>query len=123
MVQPDRLLTGAELEIMQVLWKRGSGTVNDVREEFAKPSAYTTIATLLRILEQKGFVSSEKIGKSLCYTPMLEKKAYETRSAQRLVAQVFEGAPLALAKQLLQAETFTAGDLKELKRLVEERLK
>ncbi|MEL6799826.1 MAG: BlaI/MecI/CopY family transcriptional regulator, partial [Pseudomonadota bacterium] len=80
------LLTEVELEFMNELWGIGEGTVRDVLAQLPpeRSLAYTSGATILRILEDKGFVKSRKDGKSLTYTPLLAKDAYQTRSLQNL---------------------------------------
>src|SRR3954462_2641626 len=54
------LLTRGESEVMRVLWKRGHATVNEVVEQYTRPIAYTTVLTVLRLLEQKGYVVHDK---------------------------------------------------------------
>ena len=76
------LLTDVELEFMSELWALGEGAVRDVLARLPEDRnlAYTSGATILRILEQKGFVASRKEGKALIYTPLLEKDAYQRLS-------------------------------------------
>src|SRR5210317_2071976 len=82
------LLTEVELEFMNELWALGEGTVRDVLEQLPEDRnlAYTSGATILRILEQKDFVTSRKSGKSHIYTPTLAKDAYQFRSLKDLSA-------------------------------------
>ena len=116
----DRRLTEAELELMNVLWKRGEGSVNDVMELLPEGRAYTTVSTILRILEQKGVIDARKEGRGHIYKPLLAKDDYETRTVRDVVEKVFEGAPVALARQLLQTEKLSSGDLAELRKLIDE---
>lgn len=116
----EKLLTEGELELMSVLWKRGEGTVNEVLEQLPDGRAYTTVSTFLRILEQKGFLSARKEGRGHIYTPAVTKQSYESRTVRDVVDRVFEGAPVALARQLLQAENLSGQDLAELRRLIDE---
>lgn len=117
----EKLLTEAELELMGILWKLGEGSVNDVLEQLPKDrhAAYTTISTILRILEQKGFVSARKEGRGHVYVPAMKKDEYESRTIKDVVERVFEGAPLALARQLLQTERLSGEELAELRRLID----
>ena len=67
-------LTPAELEIMQILWTRGKGFVNDVIEILPEPKpAYNTVSTVLRVLEKKGFVGYKAYGKSHEYYPLVDR--------------------------------------------------
>lgn len=116
----DKMLTEAELELMAVLWKLGEGSVAEVIEQLPKSrkQAYTTISTILRILEQKGAVSARKEGRGHIYSPSLRKEEYEARTIKHVVERVFEGAPVALARQLLQSENLSEAELSELKELI-----
>ena len=80
------LLTEVELEFMNELWALGEGSVRDVLDQLLpeRNLAYTSGATILRILDEKGFVKSRKEGKTLIYTPLLQKDNYQTRSLQNL---------------------------------------
>ena len=70
-------LTPAELEIMQILWTRGKGFVNDVIEHLPEPKpAYNTVSTVLRVLEKKGFVGYKAYGKSHEYYPLVDRDSY-----------------------------------------------
>jgi predicted transcriptional regulator len=119
-----RLLTDAELELMQVLWGLGEGTVRDVLEALPgeKQPAYTTVSTILRILEQKGFVASRKAGRSHIYTPAVEKPGYQARTLRRVVSDLFGGSPSALVRRLIAAEEVDEDELRALQRLLDERL-
>lgn len=117
----EKLLTEAELELMNALWKLQEGSVADVIECLPKnPSpAYTTVSTILRILEQKKFLKTRKEGRGHIYIPVLSKEEYEARTIKNVVEKVFEGAPVALARQLLQTENLSGADLAELRQLID----
>lgn len=72
----SEFLTEVELEFMTVLWQIGRGTVRDLIAKLAadRNLAYTSVATIMRILEQKNFVTSVKEGKTFVYTPVLAKE-------------------------------------------------
>ena len=73
-----RELTRAEQEIMQVLWRIEKGFVKDVLEELPEPKpAYNTVSTVIRILEQKGFVEHKAYGKTHEYFPAISKEKYK----------------------------------------------
>lgn len=115
-----KILTETELEMMQALWSLGEGTVNQVQEHLApeRALAYTSVSTMLRILEQKGHLKSRKEGRGHIYRPTLDKDEYERRSVEHLVEKVFHGEKIAVVRQLLQSKGLSKQDLAELKKLV-----
>lgn len=119
------LLTDVELEFMNELWALGEGSVRDVlgRLPVERNLAYTSGATILRILQQKGFVDSRKEGKTLVYTPLLEKNKYQSHSLQNLSRTLFDDTPASLVAHLVGDTRLTALDLEHIRALVEERLR
>ncbi len=119
------LLTEVELEFMNELWALGSGSVRDVLDQLPEDRnlAYTSGATILRILEEKGFVASRKDGKSLVYRPLLAKDKYQTRSLQNLARTLFDDTPANLVARLVDDSGLSDADLEEIKALVERRLR
>ena len=86
-------LTKAEEQIMQKLWALQRGFTREILAEFksdTKPS-YTTVATVLTVLENKGFVKHEMIGNAKRYTPLVSKDLYGQQAAQGLLAKYFDG--------------------------------
>ena len=118
------LLTEVELEFMNELWAIGEGTVRDVLAQLPaeRNLAYTSGATILRILEDKGFVKSRKNGKTLIYTPLLAKDAYQIRSLQNLSRSLFDDTPASLVARLVDDAGLTEEDLEDIRALVERRL-
>lgn len=118
------LLTEVELEFMSELWTLGEASVRDVLASLPaeRNLAYTSGATILRILEEKGFVESRKEGKSLIYTPLLAKDQYQTRSLQNLSRTLFDDTPATLVARLVDDAGLTEADLEEIRALVERRL-
>ena len=119
------MLTEVELEFMNELWAIGEGTVRDVLQRLPEERnlAYTSGATILRILEQKDFVSSRKDGKSHVYKPRLEKDAYQTRSLKDLSMKLFDDTPASLVARLVDDDTLTEEALGQIRALVDRRLK
>jgi predicted transcriptional regulator len=117
---PERLLTPVELEIMNALWALGEGTVHDVLPRLAEERAYTTVSTLVRILEQKGFVASRKEGRHHVYVPTTPKPAYEAATLRDLVGRLFAGHPAALVRRLMSAEEVSADERAAIRRLLDE---
>ena len=120
----SNLLTEVELEFMNELWALGEASVRDVLDQLPaeRNLAYTSGATILRILDEKGFVESRKEGKTLIYRPLLEKDKYQTRSLQNLSRTLFDGTPATLVARLVDDADLTATDLEEIRALVERRL-
>lgn len=118
------LLTDVELEFMNELWTLGEGTVRQVLAELSEDRnlAYTSGATILRILEEKGFVESRKEGKTLIYTPLLAKDQYQARSLRNLSRTLFDDTPATLVARLVDDAGLTEADLEEIRALVERRL-
>lgn len=116
----EKQLTEVELELMTVLWKLSEGTVADVLAALPKERklAYTSVSTILRILEQKRVLKTRKEGRGHVYIPALAKSDYEARTIQHVVDKVFDGTPVALVKQLLGAVEINEADLQELKNLI-----
>ncbi len=119
------LLTEVELEFMNELWAINEGSVKDVLQRLPadRNLAYTSGATILRILEEKGFVKSRKDGKALIYTPLLAKDKYQTRSLQNLSRTLFDDTPATLVARLVDDAGLTEADLAEIRALVDRRLR
>lgn len=116
----ERMLTDVELELMTILWQKGEGTVADVQQALqpGRELAYTSVSTILRILEQKKILHTRKLGRGHVYIPLLEKAEYEARSVQQLVKNVFAGETSALVKQLLQSKDLTAEELEQIRTMI-----
>ncbi len=116
----NKLLTETELELMTLLWKLGEGTVSDVLQQLPKERelAYTSVSTILRILEQKGILKTRKEGRGHVYTPQIKKSDYEIKTVKHVVERVFDGTPMALVRQLLDTTQLNEDDIKELKKLI-----
>jgi predicted transcriptional regulator len=117
---PIKMLTDVELELMTVLWKLGEGSVADVIAQLPKERdlAYTSVSTMLRILEQKKILTARKEGRGHTYVPVLKKAAYESKAVRHVMDKVFEGTPVALVKQLLSTVDLDQNELAELKALI-----
>jgi predicted transcriptional regulator len=120
--RPTRPLTEVELELMTILWREGGGTVADVLAALPgdRRLAYTSVSTMLRILEQKQVLASEKIGRGHRYVPRVAKQAYEAFALEQVVGKVFDGEPLALMRCLMDTKGLTRKDIAALKALLDE---
>ena len=115
-----RPLTPVELELMQHVWRLGEASVADVQAALPaeRPLAYTSVSTVLRILEQKGVVKSRKVGRGHLYSAELPREAYETQTVRHLVDTLFEGEPGALVARLVEAVPLAPGDVERLRALL-----
>jgi predicted transcriptional regulator len=112
------VLTETELKIMTIIWLISEGTVHDVIEKLGNDYAYNTVSTIVRVLEQKGFVQSRKEGRSHFYSAKIKKEEYETIGLDNVVDGLFGGTPVALVKRLIDSGKLSKEDVKELKDLL-----
>lgn len=118
---PAKELTERELEIMQVFWKRGALTVADVKDDLAQSGlerAYTTVATLVRILADKGFVDQVNDQRPFIYRPA---KSYEEVSGKLLsdmVDRVFQGSREQLLVRLVEQKRLSAKERAALEQIL-----
>ncbi len=103
-----------ELDIMTVLWQQASGTVTEVQAALGTPLAYTTVLTILRNLEAKGFVRRAEEGRAHRYFPKVKQRAAQRRAVRRLIDTLFLGSPEALLAQLVDDHDLTAEELQRL---------
>ena len=103
-----------ELDVMTVLWQQGSGTVTEVQEALGVPLAYTTVLTILRNLEAKGFLRRAEEGRAHRYFPKVKQKAEQRRALTRLLDTLFAGSPEALIAQLVDDHDLSPKELKRI---------
>lgn len=120
----EKLLTETELELMTILWSLGEGSVRLVMEHLPEDRelAYTSVSTIIRILEKKGFVEAKKEGKTHIYFPLLSKREYEKKGTSSLVENLFEGSSLSLVKCLIDNKKLSEKELSDLQALIDQRL-
>ncbi len=118
-----RLLTEVELELMTILWRLGQGTVAEVLAELPSERrlAYTSVSTVLRILERKGLLRAHKAGRGHVYVPTLSKNKYEVRALEHVIGKVFDGAPVALVRRLVESDSLSERELSEIRALLRKR--
>lgn len=113
----NHTLTKSEMQLMNILWEmpRG-GSVNSILEGYPEPRpAYTTVATFLKILLQKGFVESRKgTGKQLVYTPLMTKERYRRQVMAEVKDNFFGGSAKSLLSFFVREERLTAAEVAEL---------
>lgn len=112
-------LTKAEEEVMQVLWELEGGFLKDILEKWPEPKPHgNTIATLLRILVEKGFAAFETRGRNNYYYPLVSKQEYGQRSVNAVIKSYFEGSPARLLSQFVRGNQLSAKELEELSELI-----
>ncbi|HEX6536474.1 MAG TPA: BlaI/MecI/CopY family transcriptional regulator [Gemmatimonadaceae bacterium] len=116
----DVALGDRELDVMGVLWEMGSGTVAEVRERLPAELAYTTVLTILRNLEEKGFVTHEAEGRAHRYLPRIARSEARATLVGRLVEKLFHGSPEQLLVHLVRERKLTADDLARIRRTLRE---
>lgn len=109
----DRLLTEVELELMNIIWGLNKVTIKDVVSHLSqeRPLAYTTVATVVKVLEQKGFLECQKNSYAHVFVPIVTKAEYESTCIEHMVANVFDGEPAALVQRLLVAKKLQHEDI------------
>jgi len=108
-------LTKAEEQVMMVLWKLGKGFLKDILEETPEPKPHpNTVATLLKILIEKGFVQTEVQGRNNFYRPKISKAEYGRKTANQLLKGYFEGSPTKLISQFVTDNKLSVKELEDL---------
>ena len=119
---PSPALTDAEARVMAVLWDRRHATVADVVAALEKerPVSYSTVQTILRILETKGYVSHSKAARAFVFRPLVNERQARRRALRHLVTRLFRGSPGLLVLNVLEDERIDPDEWKQLKRLIED---
>lgn len=112
-------LTRAELEIMQILWDRQSGFVNDILEALPEPKpAYNTVSTVVRILEKKGYVEHKVYGKSHEYYPIVDRDTYTQSFMSSVLDNFFGGSASRMVSFLSSNKSISLEEADEIMRLL-----
>jgi predicted transcriptional regulator len=108
-------LTKAEEQIIQILWKLGKANVKQVLAEIPEPQpAITTVSTIIRILESKGFVSHEAKGRGYVYFPIVKKDEYTQQSLRKMINSYFDGSFKNLVSFFAKKEQIDVSELEEI---------
>ncbi len=114
-------LTRAELEIMQILWQRPRALVHDILETMPEPRpAYNTVSTIVRILEQKGFVGHTAYGRTHEYHPLVSREQYTEQYMTGVLSNFFGGSPAQMVSFLSRRENISVGELDSIIGILEE---
>jgi BlaI family transcriptional regulator, penicillinase repressor len=112
--------TEAELRIMDVLWRKGSGTVQQVLDWLPSSLAYNSVLTTIRILEKKGHVKHAKDGRAHVYEPVIGREEATRSEIRHLVSRFFRNSHEALVLNIIQDQQIDADQLKRLRAILEE---
>ncbi|WP_297430745.1 BlaI/MecI/CopY family transcriptional regulator [uncultured Alistipes sp.] len=113
-------LTRGEEEIMQILGRIGSGYVNDIIAEIDGPKPkYTTVATFIKILENKGFAAHQAHGKSHCYYPVVTREEYAQGRMKRMLSSYFGGSLARMVSFFSQHEEIPMEEMDEILEIME----
>ena len=108
-------LTKAEEQVMLILWKLGKGFLKDIVDTTPEPKPHSnTIATILKILVEKGFVEYEVQGRNNLYRPRISKTEYGKKSINQLIKGYFDGSPARLVSQFVSDNKLSLQELEEL---------
>jgi BlaI family transcriptional regulator, penicillinase repressor len=112
-----------ELAVMSSLWKRGSASVAEVREDLEEDLAYTSVLSALQTLEEKGYVRHEAEGRAYRYFPTIDADAAGGSALRRIRDAIFHGSAEQMVAQLLTDRDLSREELQRLRQLLAERLK
>jgi BlaI family penicillinase repressor len=113
------ILTGQELEIMKIVWERESSTVRDVYEALRerRKVAYTTVMTMMKILEQKKYLKKTQVDRAYVYRPAQPQRQVVGAMVREFVNRVFNGSAEPLLVHLVEEHNLSRQDLEEIARL------
>jgi predicted transcriptional regulator len=115
----DFHLTQRELDIMSVLWELGEATANEVRQRVDPSLAYTSVSTMIRTLEMKGYVSHRRgEGKSHVYYPVIDAEMAGESALGRVLDKIYGGSPIKLLAQLVEQRKLSDAELARMRDLL-----
>ena len=114
-------LTKAEEQVMQVIWNIGQGFANEIMAAYPEPKpAYNTVLSIIKILENKGFVKHETFCRAHRYSPTISKEEYSHRYLGSVVERYFNNSYLNLVSAFTRKENFSVEELEEIRNLIDE---
>lgn len=114
----DIYLTDREADVMRVLWERGPSVVNEVKDELQDDLAYTTVLTILRTLEQKGYVKHEEEGRVHRYFAAVKEDAARKSALQHLTGKLFKGSAELLFTHLVSDRKLSKDQIQRMRDLL-----
>jgi predicted transcriptional regulator len=114
-------LTDAEADVMAALWRLGKASVGDVAAAMrnTRDVTYSTVQTMLRILETKGYVTHDKVARAFVYEPVVDAQQARRRALRHLVRRLFDGSPSLLVLNVLEDEEIDPAEREQLRKLIE----
>lgn len=118
-------LTPVEFELMEILWKLGRGTVHQVMAELPehRKLAYTSVSTMLRILQQKKILTAKKEGRQHIYQPFYSKQLFANHSVKKIVKQIFSGKSSELMAFLVNQAPLSVEEINSIRELLDAKKK
>ena len=114
-------LTKAEEQVMRILWKLEEGIVKNILDIMPEPKpAYSTVSTVVRVLQTKGFIKHKAYGNSHVYYPAIEEKDYKNFAIDKIMDGFFDNSYHDLVSFLVNEKKMTANDVKEMTKMVEQ---
>ncbi|MEX2513997.1 MAG: BlaI/MecI/CopY family transcriptional regulator [Cyclobacteriaceae bacterium] len=114
-------LNANEEQVMGIIWKLDKALVRTVLDSLPEPKPpYTTLASIMKQLESKGYLAHKSYGNTHEYYPLISKYDYQTKSFNRLVKNYFEGSAKNVLSFMVKEKKLTEKDMKELEKLVED---
>jgi predicted transcriptional regulator len=114
-------LTDREADIMQVLWDHGPSLVAEVRQHLTDDLAYTTVQTVLRVLEGKGYIGHQEEGRGDRYFASVKQKAARRNAIQHLTDKLFKGSAELLFSHMVSEQKLSPEQIERMRRLLAER--
>jgi predicted transcriptional regulator len=120
----EKPFTEVELEIMNAIWSLGDCTVKDVQTalQSTRELAYTSVATMMKILEQKGALATKKDERVHTYHPRISREDYELGSLRHLADNVFQGDPSAMVMRLISESKISKEELQNIRKILDDRI-
>jgi BlaI family penicillinase repressor len=114
--------TPAELEVLQVLWERGPGTVREVMKVLnqERPRAYTSVMSLMNVMEEKGLLRSKPEGRAFLYSAKVSRDKVQSRMVGDLLGRVFEGSASSLVLHLLEQSKADPQEIEQIRKAIAE---
>ncbi|HTI40166.1 MAG TPA: BlaI/MecI/CopY family transcriptional regulator [Vicinamibacterales bacterium] len=114
-------LTDVEAEVMGVLWRLQQGSVGEVTTAInrTRTVTYSTVQTILRILEKKRYVTHDKVARAFVYRPLVDERQARRRALRHLVRRLFDGSPSLLVLNVLEDEDLDSTEREQLRKLID----
>jgi BlaI family penicillinase repressor len=121
--RPEIRLGRMELQIMKVVWELGEATVHDVKDVLSRgrKPAYSTVLTMMRKLEGKGYLEHEVDGRTYVYSPTITRRQVSHSMLGDLLDRLFDGSPELLVSSLFEQKRISPRELREIRKLIRER--